>query len=70
MSDPVFTPTDFLNAEIVVSHLAQNLAIQFQIEGENFSREQMQKHANKRAALCMVGKMLLDEGERLLKEGA
>lgn len=67
MPDPAFTPQDFLNAELVVESLARNLEIQFQVEGLNWNREKMQRHVNDRAALIRTQKLLLDEGERLLK---
>lgn len=67
MSDPTPTPQDFLNAESVVNHVANNLEIQFQTEGDNFDRPTMQAHVNKRAALLLTKKLLLDEGERILK---
>lgn len=64
--DPSFQAEDFLHAELVVDSLLQNLAIQFQTEGESFDRATMQKHVNKRCALLMTKGLLLDEGERLL----
>lgn len=67
MSDPVFSAKDYLNAETVVDHLVQNLAIQFQIEGETFDRDTMQRHVNERSALILTKKLLLDAGVRALK---
>lgn len=69
MSDPSFRPEDYLHAEAVVSSMLQNLAIQFQTDGDTFDQETMQKHVNKRAALIITQGLLLDEGERVLKAG-
>lgn len=69
LSDPVFTPQDFLDAEEVVDHLLQARAIQFQIEGDTYDRETMQKHVNERVALIGTKNLLLDEAQRVLKAG-
>lgn len=67
MSDPVFTATDFLRAHDVVRSISEDMAIEFQINGTSWTRDQMQKHVNERGALIYVANRLLDEGERLLK---
>jgi len=67
MSDPVFTPHHYLLAHDVVRHTAENLAIQFQVEGEGWNGEKMQEHIMKRAALLRTAKLLLDAGEQLAK---
>lgn len=67
MSDPAFTPQHYLLAHDVVRSLGENLAIQFQIEGEAWDRDTMQKHVNLRAAIAKVQSLLLDEGERISK---
>lgn len=69
MSDPIPCAQDFLNAEAVVNHLVQNLAIECQLEMDGWDRDTMQKHVNKRAALIVAKSALLDEVERLLKKG-
>lgn len=70
MSDPVFTPAHYLMAHDIVSSLEKDLAIHFQMEGVNWSRETMQNHVNDRAALLRVGNLLLDAGEKhITKEG-
>lgn len=66
MSDPTFRPEDFLQAELIVDSLLQNLAIQFQTHGDSFDRVTMQQHVNQRAALIITKGLLLDEGERIL----
>lgn len=63
--DPQPTSSDYLNAETCVSILFHNLAITFQVEGENWPREKMQNHVNERAALIRVQAMLVDEAERI-----
>lgn len=63
--DPQPTVSDFLNAETCVRILSHNLAITFQVEGETWPREKMQKHVNDRAALIRVQAMLIDEAERI-----
>ncbi len=68
VADPTFSAQDFLNAQLVVRSLSQNLAIQFQVEGEGWDRETMQRNVHKRAALQVTQSLLLDEGERLLKD--
>ena len=63
--DPQPTASDYLNAETCLSILSQNLAVAFQLQGENWDRETMQKHLNERAALIRVQNMLIDEAERI-----
>lgn len=69
MTDPIFKPQDFLNAEFVVDHLLQNLAIDFQVGGDQFSREKMVAHVEKRKALLRTKLLLIDEAERIFTEG-
>lgn len=66
--DPSPGPQHFLLAEACVSHIQQNMEILFQMEGLTWDREKMQRHVNSRCALIHVQKLLLDEGERLLKQ--
>jgi len=66
LDDPIYHAQDYLQAELIVDHLLQNLAVQFQIEGDDYDRETMQKHVNKRAALILTRQLLLEEGERVL----
>lgn len=66
MNDPVYTSADYLKAELILDHLGQQLAIEFQLHGEEFDRETMQLHTRKRAAINAVREMLLDECERIL----
>lgn len=63
MKDPTYGPDAFLIAHDVVRHIGQNLAIQFQIEGDTWDRETMQKHVNSRAAIIHVQNLLLNSGE-------
>ncbi len=65
--DPIFPPEAYIMAHDIVRGLGENLAIQFQVEGMQWDRDTMQKHMNKRAAIITVQKLLLDEGERILK---
>jgi hypothetical protein len=67
MNEPTFTPQDYIKAHDIVRHLAENMAIEFQINGANFSRDEMQKHVNERSALIHTANLLLDAGERLVK---
>lgn len=67
MPDSAFQPEHFVFASDVVRQLSLDLEIQFQLEGEKWDRETMQKHVNKRAALITTQNMLLNEGERVLK---
>ncbi len=69
MSDPIPCAQDFLNAELVVDHLLQNLAIECQLSMDGWDRETMQKHVNKRGALLVAKSALLDEVERLANLG-
>lgn len=65
MSDPTFQADHYLLAEHIVDSLLQNLAIEFQVTGEQLTRDQMQAHVNKRAALILTKRLLLDEAERV-----
>lgn len=65
MSDQsAFPPEAYLLAHDVVRSIGQNMAIQFQMEGENWDRPTMQKHVNERAALLKAQQLILDAGER------
>lgn len=65
MSDTVYPPEAYILAYDLVRHIGQNLAIQFQMEGETWDRETMQKHVNDRCALIRVQQLLLDQGEQV-----
>ena len=65
--DPVFSPQDYLMAELVVDSLLRDREILFQVEGDSFDRETMQKHINERGVLIATKKLLLDQIERLIK---
>ena len=67
MNEPIFTPQDYIKAHDIVRHLSENMAIEFQINGVNFSRDEMQRHVNERSALIYTANLLLDAGERLVK---
>jgi hypothetical protein len=70
MNDPTFPPEAYILACDVLQHITQNLAIQFQMEGESWNRETMQKHVDKRSALIVAADMVLAEGERITKQQA
>lgn len=63
MSDPIYQFQDYIFTHDLVRSIGQNLAIQFQMEGENWDRATMQKHVNDRAALIRVQQMLMDAAE-------
>lgn len=66
MSDPAFQLEHYLIAESVLCSLETNLGIEFQVKGDDFTRDQMQAHVNKRAALILSRQIVLDEYERIL----
>lgn len=59
--------SDLLAAETVCNHLSQNLAIRYQLNGDQWSREEAEKHFNQRRALTIVRDLLIDEAESLLR---
>lgn len=59
-------PQDYLNAELVISHLAANYQIEFQRQGHEMSRDEAQQHFRERSALSLVQKLLLDAGEKMI----
>ena len=65
--DPTFPPAAYLLAHDIVRFISQNMEIECRLHMDNWDRETMQKHVNSRGALIHVQKLLLDEGERLLK---
>lgn len=67
MNQSAFTYGDYMHAELAVASIEANLAILFQMEGEKFDRETMQRHVNDRAALNRVRELLLTEAERILR---
>lgn len=67
--DPTFPPEAYMLASDVVRSIGQNLAIQYQTEGETWDRDAMQKHMKSRAAILHVAGLLLDEAGRVMKEG-
>lgn len=69
MADPTYPHEAYLVAFDIVRSISENLAIQFQIEGEKWDRGTMQKHVNSRGALFHVQNLILDEGERISKCG-
>jgi hypothetical protein len=66
MSDPAFQLEHYLIAESVLCSLETNLGIEFQVKGDGFTRDKMQAHVNKRAALIVARQIVLDEYERIL----
>ena len=67
MKQSQYCPQDFLNAELLCDYLLQNRAIQFQATGHEMGRDKADRHFKERQALLIVKKLLLDEGERILK---
>jgi hypothetical protein len=67
MSDEQFSPMHYIAAHDVCRSLSENLAIHFQVIAEEATREQAVENFTKRQALMLVCKMLLDEGERVMK---
>lgn len=68
MNDPTFTASDYLRTDVILESMSKNLEIQFQVDGEKFDRDTMQKHVNKRMALLLVRTMVVDEMERVTEE--
>jgi hypothetical protein len=64
MPDPIYKPEAYILAHDIVRHIEQDLAIQFQMDGDKWDRDAMQKHVNERAALIRVSGLILDAGER------
>lgn len=67
MNDPIYPPQAYIMAHDIVRHVAQNLAIQAQLEMDSWDRDTMQKHVNTRSALIKVQGLLMDACEKALK---
>ncbi len=66
MTDPVYHPADFLNADELCGYLAKNLEANFQINVDAMTRPEAVAHFEKRKALIIVKSLLIEEGERAL----
>jgi hypothetical protein len=66
MSDAQFQPIDYLMAHDVVRSMGENLAIHFQVNADKMDYVKAKDHFNRRQAILLVQRMLLDEGERIM----
>lgn len=64
--DPTFGPQHYLMAESVIDSLLRDMEILFQVEGDSFDRDTMQRHVNERRTLIATKKLLLYQVERLI----
>lgn len=66
MSDPTFSAADYIKTDELIHHLVQNRAIDFQLRGDLFSRDEMQANSRERHILLLARDIILNEGERIL----
>ena len=69
MSDIIYKSADFLKADDILGFIEGNLAIDAQCHMDTWTREQMQDNVNKRSALIAARRIVLDTGEKILREG-
>ena len=66
-TDPIYTPGVYLLACDVCSSLAGNMAIDFQLHGEEWDRPKAEKHFADRNALIRVQGLLATAAQEGLK---
>ena len=59
-TDGQFNPIHYLMAHDVIRSMGENLAIQFQLEASTMDYETAKKHFNKRQAILLVQRLLLE----------
>lgn len=64
MPTSAYSSEDYLSAEDVLSHLSRNRELEFWLDGEHKSRDEMIKHGRERQALVIVRGLLIDEAEK------
>ena len=69
MSDIIYKSADFLKVDDILTFIEGNLAIDAQCHMDTWTREQMQDNVNKRSALIAARRIVLDTGEKILREG-
>lgn len=65
MSDQIYTATDLLKAADVLRHIGANLAIEFQLNFGDWSKQKAMENIKKREALLDARQILCDQHEHI-----
>lgn len=66
--DTPATPAELLRADEILSQIAKDMEIEFNLRCDEMQRPEAERHFRDRQALAIVRSILLDKGENLLRQ--